>query len=106
MATGFWHGRPMEVSDKTLFEIYREGDYNRQYRSILYTDLEEHARDREIARAANGHTVYSGFLRDDTKDAGREAIDKLVDELNELEEDDAPPPAAEFVARLADYLAD
>jgi hypothetical protein len=96
----------MEVSDKTLFEVYREGDYNRQYRSILYTDLEEHARDREIAKAANGQTVYSGFLRDDTKDAGREAIEKFVDELNELGEDDAPPAATEFAARLADYLVD
>lgn len=95
----------MEESDKTMFEIYREGDYNRQYRSILYTDLEEHARDREIAKAAGGDTVLSGFLRDDTKDAGRAAIEAIVDELNDLDEDDAPPAADVLAARLAEFLA-
>ncbi|MCP5070836.1 MAG: hypothetical protein GY946_30085 [bacterium] len=96
----------MEPSSKTMFEIYREGDYNRQYRSILYTELEEHARDREIGKAASGQTVLSGFLRDDAKEAGRMAIEGIVDELNELDEEDAPPAADALAQRLSVYLAE
>ena len=89
-----------------MFEIYREGDYNRQYRSILYTDLEEHSRDGEIAKAASGDTVLSGFLRDDVKEEARAQIDRIVDELNDLDEDDPPPAADVLRTRLADYLVD
>ena len=35
----------MAADERTMFEIYREGDYNRAFRYIFYTDLEEHARD-------------------------------------------------------------
>lgn len=86
-----------------MFEIYREADYNRAFRYIFYTDLEEHGRDAEIAKAASGVTVFSGFLADDRKEAARQVIEAVVDELNDLDEDDEPSLAT-IRERLAAYL--
>ncbi|MBV1859304.1 MAG: hypothetical protein KUG77_12890, partial [Nannocystaceae bacterium] len=41
----------MAVDERTMFEIFREGDYNRSFHYIFYTDLEEHARDDQISKA-------------------------------------------------------
>lgn len=38
-------------SDKTMFEIYREHEYNREFRVILYTELNESNKHSEINRA-------------------------------------------------------
>lgn len=92
----------MAVDERTMFEIYRESDYNRAFRYIFYTDLEEHGRDSEIAKAASGVTVFSGFLADDRKEAAREVIQGLVDELNDLE--DEVPDVEAIRRRLADYM--
>ncbi len=94
----------MAADDKTMFEIYRESDYNRAFHSIFYTDLEEHAREREIAKAAAGVTVFSGFIADERKDAAREEIDRIVDELNDMDEDEAGMPRATIETRLAAFL--
>jgi hypothetical protein len=95
----------MAADDKTMFEIYRESDYNRTFHYIFYTDLEEHGRDAEIARAANGNTVFSGYLVDDRKESARAVVEAIVDELNDMDEDDAGMPAAEIEQKLAEYLA-
>lgn len=89
-----------------MFEIYREGDYNRRYRSVLYTELEEHGRDAEIARAAAGETVFSGFLADEHREAARAEIDRILEELNDLGEDDDEPSREAIEQRLARYLVD
>ncbi|MCA9705465.1 MAG: hypothetical protein KDK70_06445 [Myxococcales bacterium] len=94
----------MAADDKTMFEIYRETDYNRAFHCIFYTDLEEHAREREIARAAAGETVYTGFIADERKPAAREEIERIVDELNDMDEDEAGMPKAEIERRLAAFL--
>lgn len=94
----------MAADEKTMFEIYRETDYNRSFHSIFYTELEEHAREKEIARAAAGETVYTGFVSDERKDDAREEIDRIVDELNAMDEDDAGMPRAEIESRLAPFL--
>lgn len=94
----------MAADDKTMFEIYRESDYNRAFHSIFYTDLEEHAREREIAKAAAGQTVFSGFVADERKEAAREEIERIVDELNDMDEDEAGMPKAQIEQRLAAYL--
>lgn len=94
----------MAADDKTMFEIYRETDYNRAFHCIFYTDLEEHAREREIAKAAAGQTVYTGFIADERKQAAREEIERIVDELNDMDEDEAGMPRAEIERRLAPYL--
>ncbi len=94
----------MAEDDKTMFEIFRESDYNRAFHCIYYTDLEEHAREREIAKAAAGVTVYSGFISDERKDAAREEIDRIVDELNDMDEEDAGMSSATIEERLAAFL--
>jgi hypothetical protein len=94
----------MSADEKTMFEIYRETDYNRAFHSIFYTELEEHAREKEIARAAAGQTVYSGFVADASKQAAREEIDRIVEELNGMDEDEASMSRAEIEQRLAPYL--
>jgi hypothetical protein len=95
----------MAAEDKTMFEIFRETDYNRAFHSIFYTDLEEHAREKEIARAAAGETLYSGFIADERKEAAREEIDRIIEELNSMDEDEADMPRTEIERRLAPYLA-
>lgn len=95
---------PMAADDKTMFEIYRETDYNRAFHSIFYTDLEEHAREREIAKAAAGQTVYTGFIADERKEAAREEIERIIEHLNDMDEDEAGMPRAEIERRLAPYL--
>jgi hypothetical protein len=91
----------MAADEKTMFEIYRETDYNRAFHSIFYTELEEHAREKEIARAAAGETVYTGFVSDERKDEAREEIERIVEELNAM---DAGMPRAEIERRLAPFL--
>ena len=87
-----------------MFEIYRETDYNRAFHYVFYTDLEEHARDDVISKAANGDTVFSGFIDDALKEKAREEIAALVDELNDLHEDDAGISADEVRKLLAQFL--
>jgi len=94
----------MAADDKTMFEIYRESDYNRAFHSIFYTDLEEHARENEISKAAAGETIFSGFIADELKEAGRKEIDEIVDALNDMDEDEAGIPKVEIERRLASYL--
>jgi hypothetical protein len=98
--------RPMAAEDRTMFEIYRETDYNRSFRAIFYTELDEHARDDEIARAANGETLFTGYIDDKRKHEARTIVDAIVDELNEMDEDTAGMPKAEIERRLAGVLTD
>jgi hypothetical protein len=95
----------MAAPDKTMFEIYRDSDYNRAFHYIFYTDLEEHAREREIAKAASGVSIFSGFLWDDRKEDARTIVETIVEELNDLDEDDADVDAANIANRLAPFLA-
>jgi hypothetical protein len=92
------------VDHKTMFEIYRETDYNRAFRFVFFTDLDEHNRGKEIARAAAGETVFSGFIADDRKVDARTEVEAIVDELNGMDEDSAGLPAEEFRRRLGAYL--
>lgn len=89
-----------------MFEIYRESGYNRAFRSIFYTELEEHGRDAEIARAASGETIFSGFLADATKDEARTIVQRIVDDLNAMDEDEAAVDPREIAARLREYLVE
>ena len=103
---GLWQGPPaMAVDDKTMFEIFRETDYNRAFHYIFYTELEEHARGKAIAKAAAGETVFSGFLADEHREAARGVIESIVDELNDMEEDAAHIDEAEIKKRLEAFLA-
>ena len=92
------------VDHKTMFEIYRESDYNRAFHCVFFTELDEHNRGKEIARAAAGETIFSGFVHDHLKEPARDAILAIVDELNDMDEDTAGMPRTEIQRRLADFL--
>ncbi|MCR9159844.1 MAG: hypothetical protein ACE37F_05805 [Nannocystaceae bacterium] len=96
----------MAADERTMFEIFREGDYNRAFHYIFYTDLEEHARDDQITKAAAGETVYTGFLADETKEQARAVVEAIVDELNDMDEDEAGMDAAVIRDRLSAFLVD
>jgi hypothetical protein len=87
-------------SDKIMFEIYREAGYGRQYRAVYFTELDEHSREVEIARATAGDHFYDGFLlaNDKLVDAKR-VVSQFVAKLNRGE---AVPPT-DVARALVDY---
>jgi hypothetical protein len=77
------------VHDKVMFEIYREAGYDRLYRVVYFTELDEHNKEAEIARATAGEHFYDGFLRNNTLPQAKRAITELLGRLNRGETLDA-----------------
>ena len=69
-------------SQKVLFQIYREGSFNRRYRVIYFTELGDTNKESEINRALAGDPVYDGFIKDFKKDEAKSIIDRYLEELN------------------------
>jgi hypothetical protein len=90
------------ASDKTMFEIYREKTFNKKFRVVYYTDLNEHNKESEINKALNGESIYDGFLSNIAKDKGKSEIKKIIDEMNLT---DTVKTGPEITERLKDYLA-
>ncbi len=90
----------MMESDKVMFEIYREPDFNRAYRVVYFTELGEHNKEYEINRALAGEHFYDGFIRNYRKDDAKKIIEDLVTRLNAGE--GLSPEDVE--AALADYI--
>ena len=88
----------MAAADKTMFEIYREADYGRQYRVVFFTDLDEHNKENEINRAMAGEHFFDGFLLNLRKDAGKAKLADLVARLNRGE----PLTASDVERELAE----
>jgi len=65
-----------------MFEIYREGSYNRSYKVVYFTELNEHNKEFEINRAMAGDHFFDGFLRDATKEEAKAIIDRTLERLN------------------------
>lgn len=76
------------LSDRTLFEIYRESGYARKFRVVYFTELGEHDKEAEIGRALAGEHVFDGFIRDLEKAAAKQVIHAFVDRLNRGETPD------------------
>ncbi len=72
-------------SDRTMFEIYRESDYARQYRVVYFTELDEHNKEAEINRAMAGDHFFDGFLSDRHIAEGKKRIDAVLRRLNDGE---------------------
>jgi hypothetical protein len=70
------------LSDRTMFEIYREAGYGRQYRVVYFTELGERDRETEIGRALAGEHIFDGFIRDLHKEPAKRVIAAFVDGLN------------------------
>ena len=69
-------------SDKTMFEIYRDGLYSGKYRVVYYTELQDHNKDTEINHAMAGEHFFDGFLRNYTKEEAKQIIDRLLERMN------------------------
>jgi len=84
-----------------MFEIYREASYNRRYKVVYFTELNEHNKEGEINRAMAGDHFYDGFLKAGHKDEAKAIIDRTLLRLNNGE---AVRPD-ELERELAGYLA-
>lgn len=89
-------------SDKTMFEIYREREFNKKFKVVYYTELTEHNKEAEINRALNGETIFDGFLKDHTKEQGKVIIKDIIREMNNASE---PLSQNEIRERLGQFLS-
>lgn len=90
------------VSAKSMFEIYRQKDFNRKFKLIIYTELNEHNKEAEINRAMDGESVFDGFLKDSKKEEAKKILKEILDEMNKKEEAMNTDMIKE---KLAEYLA-
>jgi len=89
---------PGRAAAKIMFEVYREGGYDRRYRVIYFTELNDHNRDAELNRCLAGESVLSGYLAESARKDARAVISAALARLNagealtaeELEEELAP----------------
>ncbi|HWP42312.1 MAG TPA: hypothetical protein VNO14_03685 [Blastocatellia bacterium] len=91
----------MRESDKIMFEVYREASYNRRYKVVYFTELNEHNKETEINRAMAGEHFFDGFLSGSRKDEAKAIIEGVLERLNNGE---AVQPE-ELERQLAEYLA-
>ena len=87
-------------SDKTMFEIYREKEYNRLFRVVYFTELHEHNKETEINRALAGEHFFDGYISDRSKPEAKEIISSIVRRLNDGEQ----MTAADIRSVLSRYL--
>ena len=69
-------------SDKVMFEIYREPEFERRYRVVYFTELDEHNKEKEINDAMRGEHVFDGYLRNYTKAEGKRVLAGVLERLN------------------------
>jgi len=90
----------MKESEKIMFEVYREVAYNRKYKVVYFTELNEHNKETEINRAMAGDHFFDGFLAEKKKEEAKVIIERVIERLNKgdhiLPED--------LQAELAGYL--
>ena len=90
-------------SDKLMFEIYRQKDFNRKFKVVIYTELNEHNKEAEINRALDGESIYDGFIRDNVKAEAKKVLAAMIDEMNK---NLSPMKEEEITEKLKPYLAD
>jgi hypothetical protein len=90
----------MRNSEKIMFEIYREGSYNRRYKVVYFTELNDHNKETEINRALAGDHFFDGFIGEAQKDEAKAIIDRAIERLNNGE---ALGPE-EVASELSGYL--
>jgi hypothetical protein len=78
---------------KVMFEVYREGGYDRRYRVVYFTELDDHNRDAELNRCLAGETFLSGYLSEASRKDSRVIIRDALKRLNDGE--DLTPAALE-----------
>ena len=68
-----------------MFEVYREASYNRRYKVVYFTELNDHNKESEINRAMAGEHFLDGFLVDKVKEQAKAIIDRTLERLNKGE---------------------
>ena len=89
-------------SDKLMFEIYRQKDFNKKFKLIIYTELNEHNKEAEINRALDGESVFDGFIRDNAKVEAKKVLAEMIDEMNK---NNQALKEEEITEKLKPYLA-
>jgi hypothetical protein len=76
----------MQVTlEKIMFEIYKDSSREGEYKVVYFTELDEHSKQTEINSAMRGEHVYDGFIRYNTRDQGKRAVNLILKRLNEGE---------------------
>jgi hypothetical protein len=70
-------------SEKIMFEIYKDSLYNKKYKVVYYTELNEHNKHSEISRAMAGEHFFDGFIKDYRKEEAKKIIEEIVAGLND-----------------------
>jgi hypothetical protein len=68
--------------DKIMFEIFKDTARDGDYQVIYFTELDDHTREVEINRAANGEHVFDGFIRNRGKDQAKLILGSILQRLN------------------------
>ena len=84
-----------------MFEVYREASYNRRYRVVYFTELNDNNKEAEINRAIAGDHFFDGFLSDNGKDEAKLIIERTLERLNQGEQ----VTPQELERDLSDHLA-
>jgi len=89
------------VADKIMFEIYKDSTQEGEYRVVYFTELDEHSKQTEINSAMRGEHVYDGFIRYNSRDQGKRAVNLLLKRLNAGESLDPEQIQRELTSFLA-----
>ena len=82
-------------------DVNRAADYDRRFRVVYFTELDEHNKDAEINRAMAGEHFYDGFLNSYGSTEAKQIVEAFVERLNRGES----VASAELEAALGDHLA-
>lgn len=94
-------GEAAQTAAKIMFEVYREGGYDRRYRVVYFTELNDHNRDTELNRCLAGESFFSGYLSEASRKDGRAVISAALKRLNDGEALTAEGLKAELEPHLA-----
>ena len=94
-------GEAAKAAAKIMFEVYRERGYDRRYRVVYFTELNEHNRDAELNRCLAGEGFLSGYLAAASRGQARALINVALERLNDGEQ----ITPAQLWAELAPHLA-
>ncbi|RPJ43293.1 MAG: hypothetical protein EHM19_08980 [Candidatus Latescibacterota bacterium] len=72
-------------SSRIMYEIYQEEGYNRRFRVVFFTELNDHNKEMEINRALAGRHVHDGFIRERRKEEAKAVLADFIRRLNEGE---------------------
>jgi hypothetical protein len=72
----------MTMSDKIMFEIYRETGYTGEFRVVYFTELNDRNKESEINAAMAGEHYLDGFIPEQRKEEAKLRIGELLKKLN------------------------